>query len=196
MSISEILGQATLETGVDLAGLDKGLLGAEARVAAAVKAMQAMLDSLHADTDIHAAALDALANKLASTTVASRAAAPYVVEQGGNKTTSYGENKNEIWGIRGPSHPGSAQNPIVTVIEAAKFTSLGSQAAAIGEGNVQDAQTPGERQSALLTAADIAGLTSAISALAADRGTALSWLPQGRREWRAPSRGKDSGRSR
>lgn len=37
-----------------------------------------------------------------------------------------------IWGVRGPNTPGSIGNPIVTVIEAARYTGMGSLAAAIG----------------------------------------------------------------
>ena len=40
---------------------------------------------------------------------------------------------HDVWGVNGPSAPGSVGNPIVVVLEAASRTHLGSLAAAIGE---------------------------------------------------------------
>ena len=65
----------------------------------------------------------------------------------------------------GLSVPASMTNPIVMVMEAAKYTPMGSYAAAIGESNVSDVQR-GDQQSGVASAADIAALTSAVQDLA------------------------------
>ena len=140
------------------APLIAGLAEAEARVAKSVAVMQAMLDKLHANVDSHIGTMDALARKTAEvgTGPGSATPAPGQTHQG---------TDSGVWGIRGPQHPGSMTNPIVTVVEAAKFTPLGSYAASVGESNVADTQR-GVDQSGLADAANMSALTAAVQALA------------------------------
>ena len=154
----EQLGTAELQLSTDQAPLIAGLAEAEARVAKSVAVMQAMLDKLHADIEGRVGLLDTLATKAAAASTGPGSATP-------PPGTTSGGRGNDVWGIRGPEHPGSMTNPIVTVIEAAKYTPMGSYAAAIGESNVQDEQQ-GDQQSGLASAADMAALTAAVQDLA------------------------------
>lgn len=157
--MSEQLGVAELETGVDLAGLDRGLVRAEARVARSVAVMQKMLDSLEAHVDVRASAIEAAAARVASAPVAN----------GASERSAVGASKTvvgpEVWGIRGPQHAGSLTNPIVTVLAASKYYPMGSYGAAIGHDNVSDEQR-GDQGSGLASASDMAALTAAVGDLA------------------------------
>ncbi|MGO9920563.1 MAG: hypothetical protein ACLQIB_38460 [Isosphaeraceae bacterium] len=64
--MSDELGSAELSLGADLAPLDADLRDAKTRVALAVAEMQKMLDSLHADIDFKAQALEAAAARMAA----------------------------------------------------------------------------------------------------------------------------------
>ena len=165
--MSENLGSAELSLGVDLKPLDADLSRAKQHVAAAVGEMQAIFDTLDAKVDLTAAKLGALGalgnvDRVGGTTVAQQ------------PSTAVREQmlRNEIWGVRGPQHPGSLTNPIVTVQAAAKFFPMGSQAAAVGESNVQDAERTGESgdQGGLAAAAEMAALTRAVEAMGAGQG--------------------------
>lgn len=153
------LGSAELELGADLAPLDRDLVKAERRVAQSVAVMQGMLDSLEAHADVKAAAIEAAASRIASAAGSSTV----VREAGANRTVS--SDKGEVWGIRGPQHPGSLTNPIVTVLAASKFFPMGSYGAAVGEDNTTDAQRS-DSASGLATAGDMAALTAAVHDLA------------------------------
>lgn len=157
--MAEQLGQAELELTTDQGRLIAGLAEAEARVAKSVSVMQAMLDHLHADITTRIGTMDALAAKAAQVGTGPGSATPAP-----GHTTTVGGGSN-IWGIRGPERPGSMTNPIVTVLEAAKYTPMGSYAAAVGESNASDAQR-GQTQSGFASAADMAALTSAVQDLA------------------------------
>lgn len=155
----EQLGSAELETGVDLKGLDAGLARAETRVAKSVAVMQAMLDRLHADVDVRGAAIEAAAARMAGVTIPStggptgQSVSSSTVRQSGS----------EVWGVRGPLHAGSLQNPIVTVMAASKFYPMGSYGAAVGESNQSDEQ---RGDSGFATTADMAALTAAVADMA------------------------------
>ena len=136
------------------APLEADLRDAKTRVALAVAEMQKMLDSLHADVSLKAAAIEAAAGKIASTPAA------------GSNITNVTGGRNEIWGVRGPEHPGSLQNPIAQVLLAGKYFPLGSYAAGVADQNASDVQGAKNQPSGLVTAADIAALTTAIHDLA------------------------------
>jgi hypothetical protein len=129
----------TIDISVDTSNLgflrgeiERGLLGPMARLAQerrrlADSAAQAEVTSIRRVTAAH--------------TERERAArAAGVAEQrttrntGGERVTSVsGGSSNRIWGVRGPEAPGSRMNPIVTVLEAAERTPLGTLAAAVGD---------------------------------------------------------------
>ena len=152
--MTDELGKAELELGADLAPLEADLRDAKTRVALAVAEMQKMLDSLHADVSLKAAAIEAAAGKIASAPGA------------GSNITNVTGGRNEIWGVRGPEHPGSLQNPIAQVLLAGKYFPLGSYAAGVADQNASDVQGSKNQPSGLVTAADIAALTTAIHDLA------------------------------
>jgi hypothetical protein len=216
--VSESLGSAELELGVDLAPLDAGLVKAEKKVAEAMAVMQKMLDRhLNVQSDklgALAAGLDSeIAQRLGSLGgafdgAAARAAAAYAEMRVGQEavaaaidhtaevavaasavevaaadrvTAAYLEQAAAaraaaeagdaavgralgadalglagrgaagssgrgggltatelaaIEGVRGKGHVGSRSNPMVVVLEAARYTSLGSLGAAIAENGV------------------------------------------------------------
>lgn len=131
----ELLGSATLELDTDQAPLDSGLDKAEARVAAKVAAMQSIADSLHLDIKVNLdtseaeAKLAALQGGSAAVGSGGGATAPNINRSGGG---------TGLWGVRGPEQAGSRQNPVVMVMEAAKYTPLGTMAAAVGETDQAD----------------------------------------------------------
>jgi hypothetical protein len=156
------LGVAELELGADLKPLDKDLATAKRRVELFVATAQAQLDKLQLNLDAKGAAIDALAARAAK------------IPQPATQTTVVNENApqrsasagpSELWGVRGPNHPGSITNPLVVVVEAAKRTQLGSFAAAVGEDDSSDAQR-GDSSSGIATAAQLAALTAAVQDLA------------------------------
>lgn len=216
--MSESLGSAELELGVDLAPLDAGLVKAEKKVAEAMAVMQKMLDrhlniqsdklgALAAGLDSEiaqrlgalggafdgagaraaasyaemrvgqeavAAAIDhtaevavaasaievAAADRVTAAYLEQAAAARAAAEAGdaavgralgadalglagrgaaGNSGRGGGLSATElaaIEGVRGKGHVGSRSNPLVVVVEAARYTSLGSLGAAIAENGV------------------------------------------------------------
>ena len=138
----------------DLRPLEADLRDAKTRVALAVGEMQKMLDSFHADVSLKAAAIEAAAGKIASAPGA------------GSNITNVTGGRNEIWGVRGPEHPGSLQNPIAQVLLAGKYFPLGSYAAGVADQNASDVQGSKNQPSGLVTAAEIGALTSAIHDLA------------------------------
>lgn len=159
--MAEQLGSAELQLDTDNVPLERGLAEAEARVAKSVAVMQAMLDGLHGDVEVRVNALEGLAARAATASTISgpgaAAAAP----------AAHGGTRNEIWGVRGPERAGSVTNPIVMVVEAAKYTPMGSFAAAMGESNVQDVQR-GDQSSGVASAAQLAALTAAVQDLASN----------------------------
>jgi hypothetical protein len=112
--VSESLGSATLETDVDLRGLDRGLVKAQARIELAVRAMQRTLDGLEANVDVRTGALEAAAARFAASRV------PSTGGPTGQSVSSQAirNASNEVWGVRGPQRPGSLDNPVATVLMA------------------------------------------------------------------------------
>lgn len=214
--MSELIGSAELEIGVDLAPLDRGLKDAEAKVAAEMAVIQKMLDrhmdvssgklsmlsgatergilgslgKLRQTTDDVASGLvgawgrvaDSQATiraSLAETAAVATATADVQVAAADRVTAAYLEEAAAaraaaeahsaligrgvaadvaglatghatrsragagglatlagIEGIRGLAHPGSRSNPLVVVLEAARYTSLGALGAAVGENSM------------------------------------------------------------
>jgi hypothetical protein len=157
--MTEILGSAELQTGVDLKGLDVGLARAEARVARSVAVMQGMLDRVSAHAELSSSVLDAAAAKLASTAI------PSTGGPAGSSTSSrvIRNSEGQVWGVRGPQRAGSLDNPVATVLLASKFYPTGSRGAAIADSNQSDEQ---RGDTGLATAADMAALTGAVMDLA------------------------------
>lgn len=157
--MSDELGKAELQLGADLAPLDADLKDAETRAALSVAKIQAMFDTLRLKVDAQVSAIDALAARAAAAGVPAGAG-------GSSNITNVTGGRNEIWGVRGPEHPGSIQNPIAQVLLAGKYFPLGSYAAGVADQNASDVQGAKNDQSGLVTAADIGALTSAIHDLA------------------------------
>lgn len=127
--MTELLGTATLELNTDLGPLDVGLADAKTKVAKSVAEMQAMLDTLHGQVDAKMGVLDAALATSAGIGSADRA-------PGGARAL---ETLAALEGVRGLAHPGSRANPIVVVLEAGRYTSLGALAAAVGENSMAGA---------------------------------------------------------
>lgn len=152
----EQLGVAILDLGVDLAALDAGLDRAEQKVAARVASMQAMLDTLHARIDSRLSVSDAA---IARTEAASARASSVASPASSNVTR---RETVESWGVRGPGHAGSQTNPQVVVLEASKFTSLGSRSAGIGYSSITDQQRGAGN---VASSAEVAALTEQLARL-------------------------------
>jgi hypothetical protein len=157
----ELLGSAVLDLDVDLAPLVRGLDKAERIVAERAAIMQATLDRLRADLDSHLGASEALIGRAPQPRGPD--STPAVENQRASNVTQ--NDSNQVWGVRGPQKPGSVTNPIVVALEAAKFTTMGSYAAAIGESNMSDTQH-GDQSSGVASAVDLAALTATVADLA------------------------------
>jgi hypothetical protein len=147
----ELLGEATLDLGADLAPLDRDLAAAKARVATAVAEMQAMLDRLHTNIQTHVGATQAVAaggvlHPRAGVLVPEEGArapvsslGPTELERilaalpgrGGGGAPAHGPGA--IWGIHGPEAAGGRSNPIAFVLEAGSRLGLGSLGAAVSD---------------------------------------------------------------
>lgn len=179
----EELGVAILELDVDEKPLIRGLADAERRTATSVAVMQGMLDQISdgykrqaaaasAAADVEVAAADRVSAAYAREAAAARAAgaeragtAPMSAPTPGATSGPTEVRVSEaggVWGVRGPQHPGSLTNPIVAVIEAAKYAPMGAMAAAIGESN---AAQQGAGDSPIASAIDLAALSEQVGQL-------------------------------
>ena len=161
----ESLGSATLDLDVQLAPLYRGLAAGEKRVAQSVAVMQAMLDSLHADVAVRVSETGAVADRLAASAASAPSAGPVAVGPASSAPTQNQMDRQTLYGVRGPERSGSTQNPIVAVLEAAKYTPMGSYAAQIGESSA-GASSRADQTSGLPTSDDIAALTASITDMA------------------------------
>ena len=113
--------------------------------------------------------LDALEARIAVTSTAAAAGAS-VPSGGGGGTERVtvqapGTKDSGLWGVRGPLHGGSLQNPITVVLAAGKYLPMGSQAAAVGFSNVPD-QSAGGHSTGFATGDDMRRLSASIEELA------------------------------
>lgn len=138
----EPLGEATLELNADLAPLDVDLAKAKAKVGKDVAEMQAMLDSLHLELDSKIG----LFAEMARGGIGTDAAAALGARAGSSGRP--GDTLAAVEGVRGLAHPGSRANPLVVVMEAGRYTSLGALAAAVGENSAAAGGVPGSSSNA------------------------------------------------
>lgn len=106
---------------------------------------------------------------------------------GGRGPTQNELQGNGLWGVRGPQQAGSVRNPVVMVLEASKYTPMGSYAAAIGESDATDAQRSGSSSSSLFgDAAALDSLRGTLADLSQNMSAANRLAAQGQQGLAAP----------
>ncbi|HTX08630.1 MAG TPA: hypothetical protein VME22_08465 [Solirubrobacteraceae bacterium] len=121
--MSEDLGSAELDLGANLLPLDADLKRAEARVAASLAAMQALVDAgapkIEARFSEMGAVMEAaLAGPLSRLDEVAKAAGNTTVVGGSTGGTNIKDSSTQLWGVRGTEHVGSVQNPLAFVLLA------------------------------------------------------------------------------